>query len=96
MRFALYKGQTLHAVVDSGPGEMLPTLYAETLRALNGADRCIPIVDATHETALVTKAQNAEDARATVRGKSAATMTLPELRKLVFVLAEMAGIEVEP
>lgn len=96
MRFAIYRGQTLHAVVDSDPGKSPVDMHAEMLRRWNHAGRCVPIVDAAHETAITSRAQSGDVSRAKVRGKSVGAMSMADLRALVHVLAEMNGIEVDP
>ena len=60
MRFAIFKGQTLHAVVDADPGKMPPDGYAESLRMLNGADSCVPIESDAHLAILRANATTAE------------------------------------
>lgn len=60
MRFAIYKGQTIHAVIDSDPGKTPPAMHAEGLRTLNGADSCVPIESDAHLAILRANATTAE------------------------------------
>lgn len=59
MRFAIFKGQTLHAVIESDPGKTPPAMHAEGLRALNGADSCVPIESDEHLAILRANANTA-------------------------------------
>lgn len=60
MLFVLYRGQTLHAVLDSDPGKTPPTMHAEMLRTLNGADSCVPVESDDHLAILRANATVAE------------------------------------
>ncbi len=59
MRFAIFKGQTLHAVIDSDPGKAPPSMHAECLRAMNNATACLPIESPEHEAILRANAATA-------------------------------------
>lgn len=52
MRFAIYQGQTLHAVIESDPGMFPPEEHAKVLQGFNGASAVVPIESDTHEALL--------------------------------------------
>lgn len=57
MRFAIYKGQTLHAILESPKGEKVDRFgYAESLRVMNGATSVVPIESDEHEKELTVDA----------------------------------------
>lgn len=76
MLFAIYKGQTLHIVIESDPGKSPPALHAEILRVMNNADSCVAV--------------NSEEDLAVLRANSATTAAIAagyEFRGLRFSLS---------
>lgn len=103
MRFAIYKGQSLQAVVESPAGEKIdPLSHAEALRQLNGADSVVPIDDEGHEAQLRAKNARIRDLRQQARtlkqaGTTYSAMTAGQrqiINELVALLSDSVPLAV--
>lgn len=59
MRFAIYRGQTLSAVVESETGKIPAEIFAKQLQEINGASSVVPIESDEHEAVLTSNAATA-------------------------------------